>query len=61
MGVAEDECGEATGRVSRMTLALTLLETELPFPPFVFGLIAFGLLNLLLIITVTLGKGRPHS
>jgi hypothetical protein len=44
-----------------MTLGLTLLETELPFPPVVFGLVAFGLLVALLLITVVLGKGRPHS
>jgi hypothetical protein len=44
-----------------MTLGLTLLETELPVPPVVFGLIAFGLLILLLLITLSLGKGRPHS
>jgi hypothetical protein len=44
-----------------MTFGLTLLETELPFPPVVFGLVAFGLLVALLLITVVLGKGRPHS
>ena len=44
-----------------MTLGLTLLETDLPVPPVVFGLIAFGLLVLLLLITLALGKGRPHS
>ena len=46
-----------------MTLGLTLLttETELPFHPIVFGLIAFGLLLALLILTVVIGNGRPHS
>jgi hypothetical protein len=44
-----------------MTLGLTLLETELPFPPLVFGLVAFLLLVGLLVITVVLGNGRPHS
>ena len=44
-----------------MTLGLPLLETELPFPPLVFGLIAFVLLIALLVITVVLGNGRPHS
>jgi hypothetical protein len=44
-----------------MTPGLALLETELPFHPIVFGLIAFGLLVGLLLITVVLGKGRPHS
>ena len=44
-----------------MTFGLTLLETELPFPPLVFGLIAFGLLIALLVLTVILGNGRPHS
>ncbi|SDT11573.1 hypothetical protein SAMN04488543_3072 [Friedmanniella luteola] len=44
-----------------MTLGLLPLETELPLPPFAFGLIAFGLLVLLLAVTVAIGKGRPHS
>ena len=48
-----------------MTLGLTLLETEaaseLPMPPWAFGVLAFGLLLLLLLITLSLGKGRPHS
>ena len=44
-----------------MTFGLILLETELPFPPLVFGLIAFLLLVALLVITVVLGNGRPHS
>ena len=36
-------------------------KTELPLPPIVYGLIAFGLLLILLAITVSVGKGRPHS
>jgi hypothetical protein len=44
-----------------MIPGLALLETELPFHPIVFGLVAFGLLLGLLLITVVLGKGRPHS
>ncbi len=30
-------------------------------PPIVFGLLAFGLLFLLLFGLLTFGKGRPHS
>jgi len=44
-----------------MTPGLALLETELPFHPIVFGLVAFAILLGLLLITVVLGKGRPHS
>ncbi len=44
-----------------MTFGLTLLETELPAPAWAFGLIAFGLLFILLMITLAIGKGRPHS
>ena len=49
-----------------MTLGLILLETEggaheLPIPPLVIGIIAFGLLVTLLMITLSIGKGRPHS
>jgi hypothetical protein len=44
-----------------MTFGLTLLQTGLPLPPLVYGLIAFLLLMTLLIVTVALGKGRPHS
>ena len=44
-----------------MTPGLILMETELPLPPIVYGLIAFGLLLILLAITVAVGKGRPHS
>ena len=48
-----------------MNLALTLLEAEaareLPVPAWVIGLIAFGLLIGLLVLTWSIGKGRPHS
>jgi hypothetical protein len=48
-----------------MTFGLTLLETEasraLPIPAWAFGLLAFGLLLMLLLITWSIGKGRPHS
>jgi hypothetical protein len=48
-----------------MIYGLTLLETEagreLPIPPWAFGLIAFVLLVLMLLITLAIGKGRPHS
>ena len=44
-----------------MILGLALLETEASIPPIVIGLIAFGLLIALLLMTMALGKGRPHS
>ena len=48
-----------------MNLALTLLEAEaareLPVDAWVIGLIAFGLLIGLLVLTWSIGKGRPHS
>ena len=48
-----------------MNLGLTLLEAEaareLPIPAWGFGLIAFGLLMVLLILTWSIGRGRPHS
>jgi len=40
---------------------MLLLETELPVPPFVFGLITFAILISLLIFTLVVGKGRPHT
>ncbi|MET0692727.1 MAG: hypothetical protein ABWX96_03695 [Propionibacteriaceae bacterium] len=47
------------------TFGLTLLETEavneLPFPAWVFGLIAFAILLGLLLLTLAIGKGRKHS
>ena len=48
-----------------MTLGLTLLQTEvtreLPIPAWAFGVLAFGILLILLLITWSIGKGRPHS
>jgi hypothetical protein len=49
-----------------MTLGLTLLQTEaphteLPIPAWAFGVLAFVILLLLLLITWSIGKGRPHS
>ena len=44
-----------------MISGLPLLETEAAIPPLVIGLIAFGLLIALLLVTMALGKGRPHS
>jgi hypothetical protein len=48
-----------------MTLELTLLEAEvtreLPIPAWGFGIIAFVLLLILLLLTWSIGKGRPHS
>ena len=37
------------------------VHNELPVPSYVFGLIAFGLLVLMLLVTLAIGKGRPHS
>jgi len=34
---------------------------ELPIPPLAIGLITFGILLLLLFITLSFGKGRPHT
>jgi hypothetical protein len=48
-----------------MTLGLTLLQTEeghnLPIADWAFGLLAFLFLLALLLITLAIGKGRPHS
>ncbi len=48
-----------------MNFGLILLEAdvtrELPIPAVGFGLIGFGLLILLLLATLSMGKGRPHS
>jgi hypothetical protein len=48
-----------------MTLGLMLLQTEahreLPIPSWAFGVLGFGILLLLLLITWSIGKGRPHS
>jgi hypothetical protein len=48
-----------------MTFGLALLETEvgheLPIPAWGFGLLGFGLLMILMLITLSIGKGRAHS
>ena len=48
-----------------MNLGLTLLEAEvtrdLPMPAWGFGILSFSLLLGLLLITWSIGKGRPHS
>jgi hypothetical protein len=48
-----------------MTLGLTLLQTEatreLPIPAWAFGVLAFSMLTILLLITWSIGRGRPHS
>ena len=48
-----------------MTLGLPLLQTEegrdLPIPDWAFGVLAFLFLLALLLITLVIGKGRPHS
>jgi hypothetical protein len=47
-----------------MVLALTALETlanPLPIPAWGYGLIAFALLSIMMLITLAIGKGRPHS
>jgi hypothetical protein len=38
-----------------------VVERELPIPAWGFGVIAFVLLLALLILTLAIGKGRPHS
>ena len=48
-----------------MTLGLTLLQTEvereLPIDAWAFGVLGFVLLLGLLLLTLSIGKGRPHS
>jgi len=34
---------------------------ELPLPALVIGFIAFGILLALLFVTLSFGKGRPHT
>jgi hypothetical protein len=69
MGIGTHEPSHPPDALSRyaagMTLALTLLQTEvtreLPIPAPLFGVLAFGLLTVLLLITWSIGRGRPHS
>jgi hypothetical protein len=48
-----------------VSFGLILLETEvhreLPIPDWGFGVLAFGVLAIMLLITYSIGKGRPHS
>jgi hypothetical protein len=48
-----------------VNFGLTLLETEahntLPIPAWGFGILAFVVLAIMLFITYSIGKGRPHS
>ena len=44
-----------------MMFGLTPLEAELPIPAWGFGLVAFGILVFALLLTLSIGKGRPHS
>ena len=48
-----------------MNFGLMVLETEahneLPIPAWGFGVIAFAILAIMLLITYSIGKGRPHS
>ncbi len=48
-----------------MILAFVLLEAEahreLPVPAWAFGVIAFVVLLFMLGVTLSIGKGRPHS
>ena len=50
-------CGHDTG----IDAAQTEVERELPIPAWGFGVLAFLLLLGLLLITLSIGKGRPHS
>lgn len=46
-----------------MTYAVELaaLEAKLPVPPFVFGLMTFVALLVMMLIVLSIGKGRPHA
>ena len=48
-----------------MNFGLMLLETEAhnesPIPAWGFGIIAFVTLTILMFVTYSIGKGRPHS
>lgn len=46
-----------------MTFGILLLETkrELPIPAWSIGLLTFAILNVLLLITLAIGRGRLHS
>lgn len=44
-----------------LILAVAEQPRDLPAPPIVFGLVAFGLLLTLLLGLLMFGKGRPHT
>jgi hypothetical protein len=44
-----------------MNLLETEITRELPMPAPFFGVLAFIILLLLLLLTWSIGKGRPHS
>ncbi len=46
-----------------LTMLVAAAETtrQLPFDPIFFGVLAFGLLLLLMLALLMFGKGRPHS
>jgi hypothetical protein len=44
-----------------MNLLETEITRELPMPAPFFGVLAFILLLILLLLTWSIGKGRPHS
>lgn len=55
-----------SGRLAAMSILLAAAEgaeqtRELPVPPELIGLLAFGILLLLLFVTLSFGKGRPHT
>ncbi|HEY9289705.1 MAG TPA: hypothetical protein VIP98_00360 [Microlunatus sp.] len=47
--------------VTPIAQQIAVMETELPVPPIVFGIIAFVLLLAMMGIVLSIGKGRPHS
>ena len=61
----EDPATAPNRYAAGMTLGLTILQTEahreLPIPAWAFGVLAFGILLCLLLITWSIGRGRPHS
>lgn len=47
-----------------MTNVVQLVSLEahhLPFPPILFGLLAFLCLLVMMAVVLSIGKGRPHS
>jgi hypothetical protein len=52
---------DSLGRMSRNMLAASEHLRPLPFPPEVYGLLAFLILCALLLGVLVFGKGRPHT